>query len=161
MWVDTTLVNCEGASAAAFVLQTHKAPAAPVACCRGDRREPRTIDTPRPSPSARLAPHKANAYKRKASLHLIDIHWPTAFWTSILWGIQIGLRPFGQALLIDAHWPTAFWTSILWGIQIGLRPFGQAFFGGFKLAYGLLDKHSLGDSNWPTAFWTSISRVFI
>lgn len=41
--------------------QTHKAPAAAVACCRGDRREQPTIIAPRPSPSARLAPHKAIA----------------------------------------------------------------------------------------------------
>lgn len=52
-----------GASAAAFVYLTHKAPAAAVACCGGDRREHPTIIAPRPSPSARLAPHKATAYK--------------------------------------------------------------------------------------------------
>lgn len=37
--------------------------AAGVACCRGDRREQPTINAPRPSPSARLAPHKATALK--------------------------------------------------------------------------------------------------
>lgn len=71
-----------GASAAAFVYQTHKAPAAAVGCYRGDRREQPTIQRTAAKPFRPLAPHKADAYKRKAGLHLIDINRPAAFWTS-------------------------------------------------------------------------------
>lgn len=54
-----------GASAAAFVHQTHKAPAAAVVCCRGDRREQPTVKRAAAKPFRPLAPHEATAYKVK------------------------------------------------------------------------------------------------
>ena len=63
-FADSSLIYCYlGASAAAFVHQTHKAPAAAVPCCGGNRREQPTNRHTTAKPLRPVAPHVANAYK--------------------------------------------------------------------------------------------------
>lgn len=52
-----------GASAAAFMYLTHKAPAAAVGCCGGDRREQTHNLHTAAKPLRPLAPHEATAFK--------------------------------------------------------------------------------------------------
>lgn len=52
-----------GASAAAFGEPNAQGTSRRRRVLQGYRREQPTINAPRPSPSARLAPHEANAYK--------------------------------------------------------------------------------------------------
>lgn len=61
MWVNFNLLILYGASAAAFGCLAHMAPAAAVACCRGDRREQPHNQHTAAKPFRPLAPHKATA----------------------------------------------------------------------------------------------------